>query len=80
MCLMLIPFQVLAEPFVSFGLGVHSMKDKPEIHLDRYVGVLETGYRKDNWILKYTHVSGLRTTEKGYGLNMITVNYIHEFK
>lgn len=78
--LLLFPTQVLAGPFFSLGIGVHSPADRPEINLDRTVAVVELGYRKNNYSLKYIHISGLKTKEQGYGLNVFSINYTKEFK
>jgi len=72
---------VLAEPFVSVGLGVHDAATAaPEINLSVPLGILETGYEYHNFQLKFTHISGLATREQGYGLNMISINYVWRIK
>ena len=79
--LLLIPLSVQAEPFISVGLGVHSSgMDEPEINLDIPLGIVEAGYQFDSGFnVKYTHISGLTTKELGFGLNMLSINYIWRF-
>lgn len=62
--------------YLSVGLGVHDAKTAaPEITLGSSLGIVEFGYVKNNWDIKYTHVSGIREKEQGYGINALSVNY-----
>ena len=77
----LIAPNVLAGPYLSLGIGAHPGADRPEIVLDNPIGIVETGYEYDNGIVvKYTHMSGIGTRESGYGLNLISVNYVWRWK
>ena len=69
-----------AEPFLSLGFAIHGKADKPEIGLQNPLGIVEAGYRRKPFVIKYTHVSGITQKENGYGLNMISVQYEVDFK
>lgn len=67
--------------FLSLGAGVHDHHTgRPEVNLSPYIGTVELGVEYKDFVLKYTHISGLDVREAGYGYNAITVNYVWKFK
>lgn len=60
---------------LTLGLALHNPSwDAPEIDLDSMLGIVEINYQvKPAWHVGFTHISGLKTWEQGYGLNMLTV-------
>jgi len=68
--------------YVEGGLSVHLTSiDAPEIDFDRELGNIGFGYTfKNNVEVYIRHTSGLKTTEDGYGLNQLGINYRKYFK
>ena len=68
---------VHAEPFITIGAGI--IDSNEEINLSNPLGIFEAGYKLDSWTIKATHISGLLDREKGYGANMLSINYTWTF-